>query len=45
MFLTAALEQGIYILADGRFYVSTAHTDADIDETLEALDRALATLA
>ncbi|MEZ5361481.1 MAG: aspartate aminotransferase family protein [Bryobacterales bacterium] len=44
-FLTAALEQGIYILADGRFYVSTAHTDADIDETLEALDRALATLA
>jgi glutamate-1-semialdehyde 2,1-aminomutase len=44
-FLTAALEQGIYILADGRFYVSLAHSDADIAETLAALDRALATLA
>ena len=44
-FLTAALEEGIYILADGRFYTSTAHTDGDIQETLEALDRALAKIA
>jgi glutamate-1-semialdehyde 2,1-aminomutase len=43
-FLTAALERGVYILADGRFYVSTAHTDADIEETRCALDRALASL-
>ena len=43
-FLTYALEEGIYILADGRFYVSIAHTDADIEQTLESLDRALARL-
>ncbi|MEK7403722.1 MAG: aspartate aminotransferase family protein [Acidobacteriota bacterium] len=39
-FLLRALEEGIYILPDGRLYVSTAHTDEDVAETLAALERA-----
>jgi len=37
-FLFRALEQGLHIVPDGRFYVSAAHTESDIDETLLALD-------
>lgn len=40
-FLIAALEQGVQIVPDGRFYVSAAHTGADVAETLAALRRAL----
>jgi glutamate-1-semialdehyde 2,1-aminomutase len=38
-FLLAALKEGIYVLPDGRFYVSAVHSDHDIQETLEAIDR------
>jgi len=40
-FLLAALEQGVYILPDGRFYTSAVHSDEDIEETLEGIERAL----
>jgi glutamate-1-semialdehyde 2,1-aminomutase len=33
------LDEGIYLLPDGRCYVSTAHTDSDVEQTLEAVDR------
>jgi glutamate-1-semialdehyde 2,1-aminomutase len=33
-FLFAALDKGLYLLPDGRIYVSTAHTEADIQQTL-----------
>ncbi|HEU0140050.1 MAG TPA: aspartate aminotransferase family protein, partial [Bryobacteraceae bacterium] len=37
----ALLDEGVLVLQDGRWYVSAAHDDAAIDETLSALDRAL----
>jgi glutamate-1-semialdehyde 2,1-aminomutase len=40
-FLMAALAEGIHMLPDGRMYVSSAHTERDIEETLAALSRAL----
>jgi glutamate-1-semialdehyde 2,1-aminomutase len=40
-YLMRALEQGIYLLPDGRVYVSAAHTAEEIDETVAALRRAL----
>jgi glutamate-1-semialdehyde 2,1-aminomutase len=40
-FLRAALCEGVIIVPDGRFYVSTAHSEHDGDETLERLYRAL----
>ena len=40
-FLISALERGVQIVPDGRFYVSTAHTESDVAETLEALDGVL----
>jgi glutamate-1-semialdehyde 2,1-aminomutase len=33
------LDEGIYLLPDGRCYVSTAHTARDVEQTLEAVDR------
>ena len=44
-FLLCALEQGLYLLPDGRFYVSAAHTERDIDAAVSRLDRAFAGLA
>ncbi len=44
-FLLHALHQGLYLLPDGRFYVSAAHTDRDIDEAIAALGRTFASLA
>lgn len=44
-FLLHALEQGLYLLPDGRFYVSAAHSDRDIDEAISALKRTFASLA
>jgi glutamate-1-semialdehyde 2,1-aminomutase len=41
-FLLAALHQGIYLLPDGRWYTSAAHTEEDIDQTLAAFRHALA---
>lgn len=40
-FLRGMLEEGVYLLPDGRLYVSTAHTDGDIARTLRAAERAL----
>jgi glutamate-1-semialdehyde 2,1-aminomutase len=37
-FLHRALERGLHIVPDGRMYVSAAHTDRDIDETLARLE-------
>jgi glutamate-1-semialdehyde 2,1-aminomutase len=37
--LRRALEEGLHLLPDGRLYVSAAHTDEDIDESLRAFDR------
>jgi glutamate-1-semialdehyde 2,1-aminomutase len=38
----ALLDEGVLVLPDGRWYVSAAHTDSDIDETLAAVRRAVA---
>ncbi len=37
--------QGILILPDGRWYLSTAHTQADLETALEALDASLANIS
>ena len=39
-FALALLDEGILVLPDGRWYISTAHTDADIEATLAAAQRA-----
>jgi glutamate-1-semialdehyde 2,1-aminomutase len=39
-FLISALRHHVHMVPDGRMYVSAAHTDADIDETIEHLDHA-----
>jgi glutamate-1-semialdehyde 2,1-aminomutase len=38
-FLSAMLSAGVYLMPDGRWYVSVAHTEADVDETLESIDK------
>jgi glutamate-1-semialdehyde 2,1-aminomutase len=43
-FHSALQEEGIRINQMGKWFLSTAHDDAIIDETLEAVDRAMATL-
>jgi len=37
----ALLDEGVLALPDGRWYISTAHTEADIDSTLAAVKRAI----
>ena len=37
----ALLDEGILALPDGRWYISTAHSEADIDATLAAVARAV----
>jgi glutamate-1-semialdehyde 2,1-aminomutase len=37
----ALLDEGVLVLPDGRWYLSTAHSDDDIDRTLEAARRTL----
>jgi glutamate-1-semialdehyde 2,1-aminomutase len=44
-FLLAALAEGVYLLPDGRFYVSVVHKESDIDETAAAIDRAFTALS
>jgi glutamate-1-semialdehyde 2,1-aminomutase len=39
------LHSGIYLLPDGRWYLSTAHTDNDIDVTLERVSETLCTVS
>ncbi|MGI8989846.1 MAG: aspartate aminotransferase family protein [Bryobacteraceae bacterium] len=43
-FLQAALAEGLYLLPDGRFYVSVVHGESDIEETAAAMDRAFPAL-
>ena len=38
-FALALLDEGVLILPDGRWYLSIAHTEDDIDRTLEAARR------
>ncbi|HET8546395.1 MAG TPA: hypothetical protein VFL57_00245, partial [Bryobacteraceae bacterium] len=40
-FAVALLDEGVLVLQDGRWYVSTAHDERAIDETLAAVRRAL----
>jgi glutamate-1-semialdehyde 2,1-aminomutase len=44
-FVLALLDEGVVILPDGRWYISAAHTDADIDQTLAAVTRAVQSMA
>ena len=44
-FLGIALEEGLHLLPDGRFYVSAAHTERDVDDAIDALDRTFRRLA
>lgn len=37
--LYRALEEGLHLVPDGRLYVSAAHTEQDIDETLSGFER------
>jgi glutamate-1-semialdehyde 2,1-aminomutase len=41
-FLRGMLDQGVYLLPDGRFYVSAAHTEDHIESTLRAVRAVLA---
>lgn len=43
-FVMATLAEGIHLPPDGRVYVSAVHGEADIEETLCAVDRAFAAL-
>ena len=36
------LEEGVWVARRGVWYVSAAHSEADIDEVLERIDRAMA---
>ena len=39
--IRAMLEEGIYLLPDGRLYVSVVHSEREVDQTLQAASRAL----
>jgi glutamate-1-semialdehyde 2,1-aminomutase len=38
-FLVRALDEGVYVLPDGRHYLSVVHTEDDVAETLNAYER------
>jgi glutamate-1-semialdehyde 2,1-aminomutase len=44
-FLRGALEDGLHVVPDGRFYVSAVHGPGEVEETLAAVDRVFAGLA
>jgi glutamate-1-semialdehyde 2,1-aminomutase len=44
-FLMESCKEGINILPDGRFYVSTVHSEEDVEETLAAIDRVCSKLS
>lgn len=39
-FIEAMLENGVYLIPDCRWYLSAAHTEADIDATLQKVEKA-----
>ncbi len=41
-FLGAALDAGLFLLPDGRWYISTVHGERELEETLAAADQAFA---
>ncbi|MBI4906023.1 MAG: aspartate aminotransferase family protein [Acidobacteria bacterium] len=41
-FALALLDEGILVLPDGRWYISTAHSEQDVNETLAAVQRVIA---
>ncbi|MDX1981001.1 MAG: hypothetical protein SFV51_12085, partial [Bryobacteraceae bacterium] len=43
-FLRLALDEGLYLLPDGRFYVSTVHSEREVGDTIEAVKRVFAVL-
>ncbi len=43
--LLEALREGVYIVPDGRMYLSTAHSEQDVEVTMGAMDRVFARLA
>ena len=43
-FIVAMLERGVYLLSDGRWYISAAHDEADIQHTLAAVDESFSAL-
>ena len=43
-FAMELLQRGIFHAPNTKFYLSTAHTDADIDQTLVAIEDALRTM-
>ena len=43
-FLNAALDAGLFLLPDGRWYISTVHGERELEETLAAADQAFAAL-
>lgn len=43
-FIEALLGEGIYLLPDGRWYVSAVHSEADVEVTLAAVRKACETL-
>jgi glutamate-1-semialdehyde 2,1-aminomutase len=38
-FVVALLDEGVLGLPDGRWYISAAHTESDVEQTLAAVDR------
>ncbi len=44
-FLFRALREGLYIVPDGRFYTSAVHTEQELNQTLEAMERIFADTA
>jgi glutamate-1-semialdehyde 2,1-aminomutase len=43
-FLFRALQEGVHIVPDGRFYLSAVHGEREVEQTLEALDRVFASI-
>ena len=44
-FIRRALDEGLYLLPDGRLYMSGAHSKRDVTVAIRAIDRALGSLA
>jgi hypothetical protein len=44
-YLRLALDEGLFLLPDGRVYVSAVHTESEVAETLEAIGRVFRKLA
>lgn len=41
VFSRVLVEHGVWVTGRGIWYVSTAHTDADVDETFDRVGRAM----